>query len=102
MVEPLIGSCFLGHVGAVSLSQLRVLVFDVLARRSLVPWASGVVSRSGAVLQSRLGFLSVVTGYFGSCPGLSHILNLTWQWMITQVLLAVAYRGSLEIHPQSF
>ncbi len=38
----------------------------------------------------------------GSCRYLSRFLSHTWQWMITQVSLAVAYGGSLEIHPWSF
>ena len=37
-----------------------------------------------------------------SCLHLSRILGHIWQWMITQVSLAVAYGGSLEIHPRSF
>ena len=37
-----------------------------------------------------------------SCLHLSRILSHTWQWMITEVSLAVANGGSLEIYPQSF
>ncbi len=61
------GSCLLGHAGGrgLTLPAARVLVFGVLARRSLASWSSGVVSRFVAVLRPRLGFLSAGTGYFG-------------------------------------
>ncbi len=105
-------SCIEGHASLVMppwarrrslpLPAARTRLFGVLAQHSLVSWSSGLLNRLVAVLRSRLGCLPVVTDYFVSCLDLSHILGHSWQWMITQVSLAVAYGGSLEIHPQSF
>ncbi len=92
--------------------RARRCSLSLMAARALTPRGEPcAVSFPGPLAWQAGSWLScslAVASFFSycrlrsSCCCLSCFFSHTWQWMITQVSLDVAYGGSLEIHPQSF